>query len=162
MKTNFQVLINKLVENNFDFIVVGGFAAAAYGSTYVTHDLDVCAVLTPENIEKLRSVLSDLHPQHRMMNPKKSFLDIPEDTNGINNLYLSTDAGVLDLLSNVIGVGDFSQVSKSAIEVSIFGNKCKLISLDDLIKCKQTLKRPKDLLVANELEIIRNKADKAK
>lgn len=86
-------------------------------------------------------------------------MDIPEDTNGINNLYLSTDAGVLDLLSNVIGVGDFSEVSKSAIEVSIFGNKCKLISLDDLIKCKQTLKRPKDLLVANELEIIRKKTE---
>ena len=157
MKTDFKILINKLIENGFDFVLIGGLAASAYGSTYVTHDLDVCAVLTPENIKKLRNILEDLHPKHRMMIPKKSFMEIPENLNGINNLYLSTDAGVLDLISNVVGVGDFSEVSKSAIEISIFGNKCKIISLDDLIKCKKTLKRPKDLLVADELEVIREK-----
>jgi predicted nucleotidyltransferase len=159
MKTDFKILISKLSENGFDFVLIGGLAASAYGSTYVTHDLDVCAVLSPENIKNLRIILEDLHPKHRMMIPKKSFMEIPESLNGINNLYLSTDAGVLDLISNVAGVGDFSVVSKSAIEISIFGNKCKIISLDDLIKCKKALKRPKDLLVAAELEIIRRKTE---
>lgn len=157
MKTDFKVLINKLIESEVDFVLIGGLAASAYGSTYVTYDLDVCALLTPENIQKLRSSLVDIHPQHRMMIPKKSFMEIPDDLGGINNLYLSTDAGVLDLISNVIGIGDFSEVSKSAVEISVFGNKCKIISLDDLIKCKKTLKRPKDLLVAAELEAIRKK-----
>lgn len=159
MKTDFKILINKLSESGVDFILIGGLAASAYGSTYVTHDLDVCAVLTPENIQKLRSILEELHPKHRMMIPKKSFLEIPENLEGINNLYLSTDAGVLDLISNVVGVGDFTEVRKSAIEISVFGNKCKVISLDDLIKCKKTLKRPKDLLVATELEAIRQKIE---
>jgi hypothetical protein len=121
--------------------------------------LDVCAVITPENIAKLRLILEDIHPLHRMMIPKKSFIEIPENLDGIQNLYLSTDAGVLDLISNVVGVGDFSVVSKSAVEITILGNKCKIISLDDLIKCKKTLKRPKDLLVADELEIIREKGN---
>jgi predicted nucleotidyltransferase len=159
MKTDFKILINKLSENGFDFVLIGGLAASAYGSTYVTHDLDVCAILTPENIEKLRSILADLHPKHRMMIPKKSFMEIPENLDGINNLYLSTDAGVLDLISNVVGVGEFSEVSKSAVEISIFGSKCKIISLHDLIRCKKTLKRPKDLLVAAELEIIHSKTE---
>jgi predicted nucleotidyltransferase len=157
MKTDFKILINKLTESKVDFVLIGGLAASAYGSTYVTHDLEVCAVLTPGNIEKLRATLEDIHPQHRMMIPKKSFMEIPKDLDGINNLYLSTDAGVLDLISSVVGVGDFFEVSKSAIEISVFGNKCKIISLDDLIKCKKTLKRPKDLLVATELEVIRQK-----
>ncbi len=160
MKTDFKILLSKLAENGFDFVLIGGFAASVYGSTYVTHDLDVCAVLTPANIEKLRKILVDLHPQHRMMIPKKSFIEIPENLEGINNLYLSTNVGVLDLISNVVGVGDFSMVSKSAIEISIQGHKCKIISLDDLIKCKKTLKRPKDLLVADELEVIREKEKK--
>jgi predicted nucleotidyltransferase len=160
MKTDFKILINKLIENGFDFVLIGGLAASAYGSTYVTYDLDVCAVLSPENIEKLRNILEDLHPKHRMMIPKKSFMEVPENLNGINNLYLSTDAGVLDLISDVVGVGDYSEVVKSAVEISIFGNKCKIISLDDLITCKKTLKRPKDLLVASELEVIREKAKK--
>lgn len=157
MKTDFRLLLNKLIENNFDFIIVGGFAAAAYGSSYVTHDLDVCAVLSPENIEKLRKILTDINPRHRITQTKPSFLIIPDELQGINNLYLETDAGVLDLLSNIIGVGDFEEVKKSAIEISIFGHSCKIISLDDLIKSKQTLKRPKDLSVAQELEVIRAK-----
>jgi predicted nucleotidyltransferase len=157
MKTDFKTLLNKLTDNNFEFILIGGFAASVYGSSYVTHDLDVCAVLTPGNIEKLRNILSDLHPKHRITVNKPSFLEIPEELDGINNLYLETDAGVLDFISNVIGVGDFLELSKNAIEIKIFGRICKIISLDDLIKTKTTLKRPKDILVAEELEIIRKK-----
>lgn len=157
MKTDFKTLLSKLSENNFDFILIGGFAASVYGSSYVTHDLDVCAVLTPGNIEKLRKVLADVHPKHRITEKKPSFLEIPKELDGINNLYLETDVGVLDLISNVIGVGDFSELSKNAIEIKIFGRNCKIISLDDLIKAKTTLKRPKDILVAEELELIRKK-----
>jgi hypothetical protein len=94
MKTDFKTLLNKLSDNNFEFILIGGFAASVYGSSYVTNDLDVCAVLTPGNIEKLRNIISDLHPKHRITVNKPSFLEIPEDLNGINNLYLETDAGV--------------------------------------------------------------------
>ena len=156
MKTDFKILLSKLSKNDFDFIVIGGFAAAAYGSSFVTSDLDVCAILSPENIEKLRVSLADIHPKHRIANNKPSFLDTPKSIKGINNLYLQTDAGVLDLLSNVTGVGDFLELSKSCIEINIYGHKCKLISIEDLIKAKLALKRPKDLEVAKELEVIKN------
>jgi hypothetical protein len=33
-----------------------------YGSTLVTRDLDVCAVLSRENVAKLRNTLRDLKP----------------------------------------------------------------------------------------------------
>jgi predicted nucleotidyltransferase len=160
MKTDFKLLISKLSENNLDFIVIGGFAAAAYGSTFVTSDLDVCALLSPENIEKLRSTLKDIHPVHRIANNKPSFLDNPKSITGINNLYLQTDAGVLDLISNVTGVGDFLELQKSCIEIKIYGYKCRVISLEDLIKAKLALKRPKDLEVAKELEVIRQSLKK--
>jgi predicted nucleotidyltransferase len=157
MKTDFKALLSKLIDHDFEFILIGGFAATSYGSNYVTQDLDVCAVLSPANIELLRKILVDLHPKHRLTVDKLSFLDIPQDLNGINNLYLQTDAGLLDLVSDVIGVGNYEAVSKSAVEVQIFGRKCKIISLEDLIKSKLTLKRDKDLLVAKELEVIHKK-----
>lgn len=157
MKTDFKILLKKLAENDFDFILIGGFAAAAYGSSYVTYDLDVCAVLTPTNIEKLRNILADINPKHRINANKLSFLEIPEKLEGINNLYLQTDAGVLDIISNVTGVGNFEELSKSAISIQIFGHKCKIIAIDDLIRAKIALKRPKDLEVAHELEVIRQK-----
>ena len=77
-----------------------------------------------------------------------------------NNLYLQTDAGILDLLSNVTGVGDFQELSKSCIEIKIYGYNCKMISIEDLIKAKLALKRPKDLEVAKELEAIKNNSGK--
>lgn len=154
MKTDFKLLLSKLSENDFDFIVIGGFAAAAYGSSFVTQDLDLCAVLTPDSIEKLRDILRDVHPVHRIAQNKPSFLDQPKIVEGINNLYLQTDIGVLDLLSNVTGVGDFNELKKSCVEVSIYGHKCKLISINDLIKAKRALNRTKDLEVAKELELI--------
>lgn len=75
-------------------------------------------------------ILSDIHPLHRISNNKPSFLEIPESLVGINNLYLQTDAGVLDLISNVTGAGNFEDLSKSAIELQIFGRKCEIISID--------------------------------
>ena len=154
MTTDFKTLLSKLTSHNFEFVLIGGFAAASYGSNYVTRDLDICAVLSPTNIEALRTILADLHPRHRLTVEKLSFLEVPQDLNGINNLYLQTDVGLLDLISDVIGVGDFEMVNQSAVEVLIFGQKCKVISIEDLIKSKLTLKRPKDLLVAQELQLI--------
>jgi predicted nucleotidyltransferase len=92
-----------------------------------------------------------------MVNGKPSFLQVPKIIEGINNLYLQTDAGVLDLLSNVTGVGSFEELSKSCIEIKVYGYTCKVISIEDLIKAKISLKRPKDLEVAKELEIISKK-----
>ncbi len=37
-----EKLVECLLENEVDFIVVGGVAAIAYGSAYVTKDLDIC------------------------------------------------------------------------------------------------------------------------
>jgi predicted nucleotidyltransferase len=155
MKTDFKLLLSKLHENNIDFIIVGGFAAAAYGSSFVTHDLDICSVLTPENIKKLRASLSDVHPVHRIAQSKPSFLDTPKSNEGINNLYLQTDIGVLDILSSITGVGDFNELKKTCIEIKIYGFNCKLISIEDLIKAKLAIKRPKDLEVVKELEVIK-------
>lgn len=160
MRTDFKALLSRLSENQFEFILVGGFAAAAHGSTFVTYDLDVCAVLSPDNIEKLRDILSDLHPKHRITSNKPSFLEVPTELNGIKNLYLETDIGVLDVLTVILGVGDFHEVKKNAVEIQVFGHRCKVISVDDLIACKRALKRPKDEEVAKELEVIKEKLKK--
>lgn len=155
MKTDFKLLLSKFHENNIEFIIVGGFAAAAYGSSFVTHELDICSVLTPENVDKLRKTLSDVNPIHRIAQNKPSFLDTPKSNEGIKNLYLQTDIGVLDILSSITGVGDYDVLKKSCIEIKIYGYSCKLISIEDLIKAKLALKRPKDLEVVKELEVIK-------
>ncbi len=59
-------LLQRLCDADIDFVVVGGFAALLHGSTQVTRDLDVCAVLSSEDVAKLRAALQDLKPTHRL------------------------------------------------------------------------------------------------
>jgi predicted nucleotidyltransferase len=150
-------LLQRLCDAEIDFVIVGGFAAMLHGSSLLTRDLDVCAVLTRENVAKLREILRDLHPVHRLSEPKLSFLDNPGPDVEVRNLYLRTDFGPVDLLSNIAGIGDFESVRANAVEVELFGRRCRVISLDDLIRAKEALKRDKDHLAVIQLRAIREK-----
>lgn len=56
-------LIQRLCDADIEFVIVGGFAAVLHGSSLVTRDLNVCAVLTAENVQKLRDAFRDLNPE---------------------------------------------------------------------------------------------------
>ena len=150
-------LIQRLCDANIEFVIVGGFAAVLHGSSLVTRDLDVCAVLTGENVQKLRDAFRELHPVHRLTPQMLSFLDNPDPGVEVRNLYLRTDIGPLDVLSSIKGVGDFQRVHAQSAEIELFGRRCRVISLDDLIRAKEALGREKDLLAAKELRGIKEK-----
>lgn len=149
-------LLQRLCDADIEFVVVGGFAAMLHGSSLLTRDLDVCAVLTRENVAKLRQALGDLHPSHRD-NPRLSFLDNPGPDVEVRNLYLRTDLGPVDFLGSIDGVGGFEAVRANAIGVQLFGRTCRVIGLDDLIRAKETLGREKDRAAAQQLRAIRAK-----
>ena len=81
-------LLQRLCDADIDFVIVGGFAATLHGSSLVTRDLDICAILSNENVEKLRDALRDLKPAHRLTSQKISFLDNPDPGVEVRNLYL--------------------------------------------------------------------------
>lgn len=45
---DYSRLLARLTDAGLDFVIVGGYAALTHGSTLVTRDIDVCALLTPE------------------------------------------------------------------------------------------------------------------
>ncbi len=147
-------LLERLSGADIEFVIVGGFAAVLHGSTLVTRDLDVCTVLTATAVDKLRNVLADLSPVHRIGGGKLSFLTEPGPGSAVRNLYLETDAGAIDLLSSITGVGDYQRVRAQAGEVELFGRRYLVMSLPDLIAAKRALGREKDLLSVRELEAI--------
>lgn len=150
-------LLQRLCDAEVEFVIVGGFAAMLHGSTLLTRDLDVCAVLSSANVEKLRDILRDLDPTHRLTPQRLSFLDNPSPGVPIQNLYLETELGSVDILTSILGVGDFERVRASSMEVELFGRRCHVMSLEDLIRAKETLGREKDLLSARELRAIKEK-----
>jgi hypothetical protein len=134
-------------------VIIGGFAAVTHGSALMTRDLDICALLTDEAVEKFRALFADWHPKHRMTPQKLSFLEFPK-TGPVQNLYLETDYGIIDILSSVLGVGDFNRLRGSAEVLKIKGRTYPVISLEDLITAKEACGREKDLLAAKELRAI--------
>jgi len=152
--TELNRLLQRLFEAEIDFVIVGGFGAMLHGSSLLTRDLDVCAVLTAENLDKLRATFGDLHPIHRLTPQRISFLENPERGTLLKNLYLQTDLGPLDLMSSITGVGDYARVAAGSVEIELFGRRARVIGLDDLILAKQAMGREKDLLAVKELRAI--------
>lgn len=152
---NLQKLLQFLVQSPLEFVLVGGFAAVLHGCNQTTRDIDICFVLSPQQVQLLRETLKPLNPRHRMTHEKLSFLKYPEDITKVKNLYLETDLGVLDIITQVKAVGDFYDLLKNATDIALYGGSCRLISIDDLIKSKKALGRHRDLVVADELEVIK-------
>ena len=77
----------------------------------------------------------------------------------LDNLHLQTDLGALDFLGAMTGVGGYEggyeQVQANALEVELFGQRVRVMSLADLIQSRRTLQRDKDLLAVKELLAIR-------
>lgn len=152
---NLNRLLQRLSESDLDFVVVGGFAAMLHGSSMVTRDLDICMVLDDANLARLRTILADLAPVHRFTAARLPFGTVPAPGTQLQNLYLETAWGALDVLTVMKGVGDFARIKATSSEIEIMSVKCRLISLDDLITVKESVARPKDLQAAVELRAIR-------
>lgn len=149
-------LLKTLLENKIDFVLIGGFAAVVHGSTLVTQDIDICMSISDDSIEKLRVALKEINPWHRMNRKNKlSFLEHPKSTDSLNNIYLQTDLGILDILSETRPAGDFREIKMKSIEIPLYGYKCRVISIDDLIKVKESMNRPKDIQAVLELKKVR-------
>ena len=151
---NLQALLKLLVNSQVEFVLVGGFAAVLHGCNQTTRDIDICVLYSPEQIQLLRELLKPFHPQHRITDPKVCFLDMPRDLSEKQDFHLVTDLGVLDVINYVEGVGSYYDVLKNSKEIEIYGGRCHLISIEDLIKSKKTLGRHRDLATVMELEAI--------
>lgn len=145
MRDNLKSLLERLLQHDIDFVLAGGLACVVHGSPLVTQDIDICIAINETQVGKLRTALKDLSPKHRM-NPnfKPSFLEYPESLAGLKNIYLETDLGILDVMSELRPIGDFERVKKNAIPIPLYGHQCWVVSVEDLIRIKETMTRPKD------------------
>jgi len=152
-----KALIEKLAAGGVEFVVVGGYAAVAHGASLLTRDVDICCRFSVENLRRLVRTLDEFHPKHRMT-PQKLPLELTDEFAArLKNLYLDTDLGVLDCLSEVLGVGDFDEVLRQSIEINTPSGKCRVLSLDALIRAKETMGRTQDKLAVIQLKAIQER-----
>lgn len=143
-RTAFEQLVELLTAREVEFIVVGGRAENLLGSPRVTYDTDVCYRRTPENLHRLAQVLRELGVTLRGAPAGLPFqIDAQSLALGCH-FTLSTRLGDFDLLGFIEPVGDFDELVKRAESIQIGDQAVKIISLEDLIRVKQYVGRPKD------------------
>jgi len=76
------------------------------------------------------------------------------------NFTLTTRLGELDLLGEVTGGGGYADLLSHAVEASLFGSPCRLLSLEKLILVKRAAGRPKDFEAIAELEALKEERDR--
>lgn len=158
MATDFRRLIETLVEGHVDFVIIGGVALVLHGSARVTQDLDICYSRERANLERLSQALKPFHPLLRGAPPNLPFtLDARMLQSGLN-FTLTVDAGDIDLLGDVPGVGGYEIVIADAATMEIYGYPVKVMSLAALERAKRAAGRLKDLADLAEIEQIRRRS----
>jgi hypothetical protein len=144
-----------LTQQQVEFVIVGGVAISAHGSSYLTYDLDVAYARTRDNFNRLADALASYHPRPRDIPADLPFVWDGQTLQQGTNFTLTTDLGNIDLLGEVTGLGGFDQVRAQSVVMTLFGIQCRVLSLDALIIAKRAAGRTKDLLVLPELEALR-------
>jgi hypothetical protein len=148
-----------LLEEEVEFVVLGGFAAIVRGSSLPTRDIDVIPSRDPFNLDRLRRALRRMNARIRISgDPVPTKIDGGFLANMPHMLNLVTDFGEMDLtFAPAGGAGDFEGWKKGAtLEVIDDGLAVLVASLDDLIDSKRTANRPKDQMALPYLESLRD------
>lgn len=151
---NLSELTRRLISSQVEFVLVDGFAAVAHGVALVTRDVDICCRFSEANLMRIQQAFLDLHPVHRAR-PDLALELTPGQCLNLKNLYLKTDLGVVDCLSEVLGVGNFEAVLEHSVSVNLPFGQCRILDLDALIQAKEATNRDHDRITVKHLKKIK-------
>jgi hypothetical protein len=155
--TDVERLLEALRASGVDFVVVGGVALVLRGSSRVTVDLDLCYGRERANLRRLAAALAPFHPRLRGAPPGLPFLWDEQTLASGLNFTLATDAGDIDILGEIAGIGDFAAVAAGASPLDIGEMRVLVMDLDTLERAKRASGRAKDLLDLAEIAEIRRR-----
>lgn len=155
-------LVKLLTVHHIPYVIVGGQAMHAHGSTFRTEAIDICYQRTPANLEALVAAIAPFHPALRGAPPELAFhFDVPILAAAMN-FALTTDCGYINLLGEVSGVGTYDQVLAQSVERTAYGLTVRILSVEGLIASKKAAGRTKDQLHLLELIELKKILDAAK
>ncbi|HET7119639.1 MAG TPA: hypothetical protein VFI17_00145 [Solirubrobacterales bacterium] len=147
-------LLGPLVSHGVDFVLIGGMAGIARGSSYPSYDLDVAYARDKANVRRLVEALKEISVSLRGASADLPFqLDERTIENGANFTF-ATPHGDLDVLADVAGIRSYDELARRSEEKEVFGLPVRVASLDHLIAMKRAANRPKDRNMLEEYIVI--------
>ena len=147
-------ILRTLTAAGVDFVVIGGIAGIAQGSSYPTYDLDVAYARDDANLERVAAALADLDVRLASAPPGLPFTaDARTLANGANFTF-DTPLGRFDILGHIPGISSYDQLRGAASVGEIEGVTVRVASIDHLIAMKRASDRTKDKLMLEEYIVI--------
>lgn len=146
-------ILRRLHVSKVEFALIGGLAAVRHGASYLTYDVDVCVPEDSKNFLLIGEAVRDINPRFRQRKDLPFELT-PERLMGLKNLYLLTDFGPLDCLTEVAAVGSYPVVRQQSEPANFPFGQCQVLKIDALIRAKEAIGRPQDFLVVTQLRAI--------
>ncbi len=156
----YEEVFKALNKTKVDYVVCGGAAVVFFGYTRLTIDLDIIVSLEKENLSKLYDVLKELGYKTRASIKKEEFIQkerleklADEKNMKVVSFYNENDPfKVVDVGVNLPNV---AEVLKRKRYIKVKNFNIPIIEINDLIKMKQDLARPKDLIDVENLKKIK-------
>lgn len=160
-----QPLLEALDRHGVDFVVVGGLAGLAHGSSYPTYDLDIAYSRERANLRRLVAALSEIGVTLRGAPPDLPFQLDDQTIANAANFTFDTQFGSFDVLGDIAGIKSYEELRRGSKTEEIAGLGVRVASLDHLIAMKRAANRTKDQLMVVEYvqladEIRRRKEEK--
>ena len=147
-------LFDPLLRRGVDFVVVGGMAGIAHGSSYPSYDLDIAYSRDRANLERLVAALTEIGVTIRGAPPDLPFqLDVRTFENAANFTF-RTERGDLDVLADISGIKSYEDLRSAAKRKVIAGVEVPVASIDHLIAMKRAANRPKDQRMLEDYIVI--------
>ncbi|MGI8407600.1 MAG: hypothetical protein ACR2L3_03730 [Actinomycetota bacterium] len=144
-------ILEVLANHEVSFVVIGGVASTIHGAPFLTIDLDAVPEIQTTNLDQLASALSELSATLRDSDEPAGIrlhLDgrtLKKALPDFRFLRFNTTYGFLALLYKPAGTEGFRDLVRSATKEEMGSIQVLVASLEDVIRSKQAVGRPRDL-----------------
>lgn len=151
--------LRTLAEHGVRFVLIGGQAGLALGSTVLTIDVDVCYDRDLANLERLAAALVAMNARLRGVPGDVPFVIDARTLRNGDSFTFVTDHGAVDVLATPSGTRGYPDLALGATRTDVGGFEVDVVALDDLIRMKRAAARPKDLFAVEVLLALRDEIE---
>lgn len=149
-------LLERLVEAEIEFVLVGGLAVNAWGYMRATRDVDLVPGPSTENLEKLNTLLTSLDGKVDVDGKLLAGESVRTFLRTGDRALVLTELGQVDVLQGLPQIPRFETLSEQATEVDMDGLAIRVCSLEHLLEMKRASDRPRD---REDLEMLEARRD---